>query len=42
MLIELFFNHPGIQKRILFNGPNISNVKKWPGHNNHFHVVIGR
>lgn len=41
-LIALFFNYPGSHKSILFNGPNIANVKKWAGHNDHFHLAIGR
>ena len=40
-LIELFFNYPATRK-ILFNGSKIANVKKWVGHDDHFHVVIGR
>lgn len=40
-LIALFFSYPGISS-ILFNGPKIANVKKWPDHNDHFHVVIRR
>lgn len=38
-LIELFRTFAPV-KRILFNGPGIAFVSKWPDHDNHMHIEL--
>lgn len=38
-LIEIFYS-TGAIKSILFNDPDISRVRRWPGHDNHLHISL--
>lgn len=38
-LVGIFFSHP-LVKQVLFNDTRIPGVRRWPKHDDHFHVAI--